>query len=294
MSVPTSLRKSIGLIAIFTLGLITAPSATAAEAASAFTPSPYGSKQASAPRPSGSYPQVDLSSGKRMPDGYDMPALGDYGNPSGKQVRFITAFEDADKKNPPPEGAIVCIGSSSMRMWNRIHKDLAPLTLIHRGFGGSTMYGALYYADRIVINYKPRAVLLYEGDTDSEKVTAERVAETFHEFVTRIHKSLPECRIYVISTKPSTRRWKLWPKMSKANQLMADECAKNERLTYIDIGTPMLKEDGSGLKDGILHSDNMHMTLAGYKIWTDTIRPILIAGELQYEKDIVPKGPDAP
>ncbi len=48
----------------------------------------------------------------------------------------IQAFETEDKTSPPPPGAIVCTGSSSMRMWRSIHEDLAPLTIIHRGFGG--------------------------------------------------------------------------------------------------------------------------------------------------------------
>ena len=39
----------------------------------------------------------------------------------------ILAFESKDRVNPPPEGAIVITGSSSIRRWhNSIAKDLAP------------------------------------------------------------------------------------------------------------------------------------------------------------------------
>ncbi len=70
----------------------------------------------------------------------------------------ISAFEKEDKMMMPPEGAIVITGSSSIRRWHpTIKEDLALLTVIPRGFGGSTMADALYYVDRIIIPYKPRA-----------------------------------------------------------------------------------------------------------------------------------------
>ncbi len=51
--------------------------------------------------------------------------------PKGIFDKEIEAYEARDAKTPPPEGAIVCVGSSSMRLWkDSIQKDLAPLTLI--------------------------------------------------------------------------------------------------------------------------------------------------------------------
>ena len=88
---------------------------------------------------------------------------GEYRDPS-RFEKAIEAFESADKESPPEPGGIVCIGSSSMMRWDDIKTDLAPLSIIHRGFGGSNMNDALYFADRIVLPYKPRAILMYEGD----------------------------------------------------------------------------------------------------------------------------------
>ena len=54
----------------------------------------------------------------------------------------IAEFQAADAANPSPKGAIVCTGSSSMRMWHpRIKDDLPGLTLLPRGFGGSHYIG---------------------------------------------------------------------------------------------------------------------------------------------------------
>jgi lysophospholipase L1-like esterase len=205
----------------------------------------------------------------------------------GRPERFekdIQLFEDADKKQFPPSGAIVCIGSSSLRGWHgAILDDLAPLTIIPRGFGGSTMNDALHYADRIVLPYKPRAVVVYEGDNDvAQGISPERIAATFDQFVEKVHKQLPECRVYFISIKPSIARWHLWPKMKEANRLIAARCANNERLTFVDVASRMLDSDGKPRKN-IFKEDNLHMTRDGYVIWRDVLLPVLVKSELASE-----------
>ncbi len=59
-------------------------------------------------------------------------------------MRFETdvqAFESQDELASPPSGAVLCIGSSSLRMWHKtVAADLHPLTVIPRGFGGRPMH----------------------------------------------------------------------------------------------------------------------------------------------------------
>jgi len=76
----------------------------------------------------------------------------------------IKGFEAQDRLHPPPKGAIVLTGSSSIARWNnQAEAALAPLTVIPRGFGGSIMADVLHYIDRVAIGYEPRAILIYEG-----------------------------------------------------------------------------------------------------------------------------------
>ena len=196
----------------------------------------------------------------------------------------IQAFEAESRETPPPEGAIVCIGSSSMRMWVSIREDLKPLTVIPRGFGGSVMNDALYYADRIVIRYKPRAVLLYEGDNDAAfGISPEKIVETFDALIRKIHQELPGTRVYVISIKPSISRWNIWDSMKETNALLKARCEADPLLTYIDVATPMLDEKGDVLHD-IFIQDNLHLNAKGYGIWSRAIRSALIPGESGFEK----------
>jgi len=61
----------------------------------------------------------------------------DYPDPTAWQY-IIGGFTLEDEIIGDRHGLIVATGSSSMRFWDhRIHKDLAPLAIISRGFGGS-------------------------------------------------------------------------------------------------------------------------------------------------------------
>ncbi len=205
--------------------------------------------------------------------------------PNDRYEQEIVRFEKREQAKPSPQGAIVFIGSSSIGYWSStVRDDMAPLSVISRGFGGSNMNDALHYADRIVLPYKPRAVVLYEGDNDiAQKVGPARIADTFDKFVAKIHASLPDCRIYVMSIKPSIGRWSHWSRMQATNELLKQRAENNPLLTYVDVATPMFGEDGKPRRE-LFKEDMIHMQRAGYIVWRDTLKPVLLKNELQYEK----------
>ena len=208
---------------------------------------------------------------------------GTYSDPARYEDR-IAKFETGDAKAFPPKGAILCIGSSSMGGWHRmIREDLAPLTVIPRGFGGSNMNDVVHYADRVVLPYKPRAILLYEGDNDiALGVPPDTVMARFETLVSMVHEELPETRFYVLSVKPSISRWTMWPMMVETNRLMQARCGSDPRFIYVDIATPMLDEKGEPKAD-IFKEDNLHMVRKGYEIWRDAVRPVLVEAEMEFE-----------
>jgi lysophospholipase L1-like esterase len=170
-----------------------------------------------------------------------------------------------------------------------IKQDLAPLPVIARGFGGSNMNDALFFVDRVVNRYRPRAVVLYEGDNDiAAGIAPERIRDTFLAFTKAIHRQLPETRIYVISIKPSPSRWALWPRTVEANRLLQAACtADAKRLTYVSVVEGMLGPDGKP-QDAIYKADRLHMNAKGYAIWRDVLRPILMKRESPIATDVKP------
>lgn len=198
--------------------------------------------------------------------------------------KTILKFQAEDIKNKPVNDAIVAVGSSSISFWHpTIKEDLAPLTVIPRGIAGCDISDVLYYADKIIIPYQPRAVLIYAGENDIVTGTApDKVYSTFVSIVEKIKKANPEVRIYFISIKPSASRWSFWAKMSEANQLIEAECKKDAHLTYIDITTTLLGEDKTP-NPSYFKSDKIHLSKKGYEAWTGIIKPILIKNEEKFE-----------
>jgi len=49
-------------------------------------------------------------------------------------------------------------------------------------------------------------------------------------------------------------------------------------VTYVDVATPMLGDDGAP-KPEIFIGDNLHMNDAGYDIWRDAVRAVVVASE---------------
>ena len=183
-------------------------------------------------------------------------------------------FEAADAQSPPPRGGVLFIGSSSIRFWDTLAQDFPGVPVINRGFGGSELRDSTWYADRIIVPYAPRQILIYAGDNDlNAGRTPQQLRADFIAFVERVRRDLPKAKIAYISNKPSPSRAQLLPVQREANTLIAAE-AKRLGVDYIDIFTPML--DASGQPDESLFvEDRLHMNRAGYVIWQRAIAPYL-------------------
>lgn len=183
-------------------------------------------------------------------------------------------FEAADAQSPPPRGGVLFIGSSSIRFWDTLAQDFPGVPVINRGFGGSELRDSTWYADRIIVPYAPRQILIYAGDNDlTAGRTPQQLRADFIAFVERVRRDLPKAKIAYISNKPSPSRAQLLPVQRAANTLIAAE-AKRLGVDYIDIFTPML--DASGQPDESLFiEDRLHMSRAGYVIWQRAIAPYL-------------------
>jgi lysophospholipase L1-like esterase len=190
----------------------------------------------------------------------------------------VRAFERQDKIHPVPPGVIVFTGSSSIAYWSSLVDDMKPLTVINRGFGGSEYTDVDHYADRIVIAYRPAAVVVYAGDNDLAspgRKSAQSVAQDVQQFVQIVHAKLPQTWVFVLSIKPSILRWKAWPEMKQANQLIEGFLRTQDHAAYIDVASPMLDSSGR-LSSDLFVSDGLHPSAKCYALWTSLIKPVLL------------------
>ncbi len=195
-------------------------------------------------------------------------------DPAAKWGKTIRQFEDWDRKNSFPADAVLFVGSSSIKLWPT-REDFAEFPVINRGFGGSQISEVSFFAERIVLPYKPRVIAFYAGDNDIAKgKDAKRVFGDYQKFVRLVHKKLPQTKIIFIAIKPSGSRWPLWPVMAQANKMIEDFCGKNARLHYFDSATPLLASDGKPDMKFFL-KDKLHLNADGYGVWTRALKPII-------------------
>ncbi len=186
----------------------------------------------------------------------------------------IQAFEKADKQTPPPHDAILFVGSSTIVGWD-LKKCFPNRVTINRGFGGSEIADATYYAERIVFPYAPKVIVFYSGDNDiANKNTAGQVLEDFKEFVSTVRKKLPDTPIIALSIKPSIARRQFLDTMREANRLLADYCKSDSALRFVDVFPDMLDAAGEPRAD-LLREDKLHMNDQGYALFSSRVDAVL-------------------
>lgn len=197
----------------------------------------------------------------------------------------IQNFEAADSKEMPAAGSLLFIGSSSIRLWSSLTDDFAPMSVINRGFGGSTIEEVNHYADRIVHKYNPSVIVIYCGENDlTEGRSPALVFQDFKKFIGETEKNLGKVPVAYISAKPSPARWEHWRKFETLNRMVEQFAKGRPNLRFINISQSLMSDTGE--PDSTLFvEDQLHMNSGGYANWTDVVRPV-VEGLYEKKKDI--------
>ena len=186
----------------------------------------------------------------------------------------IRNFERQDSVSRPETGGILFTGSSSIAMWKDIQSYFPGYRVINRGFGGSEFSDLLFYADRVILPYKPSKIFIYEGDNDlaagKDISLIMRQAKTLRE---KIAKALPRVPVVFIAAKPSIARWQLREKYESLNAELKRYADQAPLTMYADVWTPMLEK--SGKPKPVFLQDDLHMTAEGYRIWQKVMLDLL-------------------
>lgn len=187
----------------------------------------------------------------------------------------IRKFELLDQRQPPPARPILFTGSSSVRMWPRLEADFPGYTVLNRGFGGSTMAEQLHYFDRVVKRYRPRMIVIYQGDNDlSRGMSPAEVAEDFVAFFDRVDTELPGTPVVLLAVKPSPDRRALLDAQRELNRRLEAFARHRKGVHYVDTFTPMLNRDGEP-DPAWFKSDQLHLNDAGYALWAPRVAAVL-------------------
>jgi lysophospholipase L1-like esterase len=187
----------------------------------------------------------------------------------------IRAFEKADSLSPPRQRQILFVGSSSIRYWDSLASYFPGKHVLQRGFGGAKLPDVLQYADRIIIPYRPKQIVLYAGENDAGTgIPAEQVLERFVALFEHIRQRLPRVPVVFIAIKSSPSRRAYFAQIDKANALIKAYLDKQPRTRFADIRPVMLTATGQ-LEGTLYKADSLHMRPIGYQRWSRVLRPYL-------------------
>lgn len=188
----------------------------------------------------------------------------------------VRKYQEQDTTQFPEPGRVVFVGSSSIRLWGSLERDMAPVPTLRRGLGGAFVADATHYAETLIAPYEPSAIVLYAGDNDIAKgLSAACIAKDAQAFVARVRELGVEAPVYLVSIKPSPGRLEFWPKMQEANRLLQLIAKSDAEVHYIDVSEAMLANDGQ-LRPELFQKDKLHLSTEGYRTWTERLRPALL------------------
>jgi lysophospholipase L1-like esterase len=198
--------------------------------------------------------------------------------PDGEEpLRWENELAAIDRQPVGPARPVVFVGSSSIRGWKSLATDLAPLPVRNHGFGGSRLFDTTFWLERLVVRHDPAVVVVFAGTNDiagSKPRSAAWVASRFEELVQRLRALGCEAPLVYIAITPTPSRVQHLAIVREANRLIAERCAEDPSLHFVDTAAGMVTAEGQP-DPRWFGSDGLHMNEQGYRHWTELMRPVV-------------------
>lgn len=195
--------------------------------------------------------------------------------------KAIRALEKEEHRHPPRKGAIVFAGSSTIRLWSTLEKDMTPLPAVQRGFGGAKVNDVIHYMDRLITPHAPAVVALYIGSNDLLDFPGNR-PKSLHEMqalyetlLYGLHDRLPDALIVVLATFPSPLNARRAEQIEAVNEFVGQMAENLPWLELID-GNAALKTPAGDPNRALFRFDCVHLNKKGYRQWAQILRPRLL------------------
>ena len=196
-------------------------------------------------------------------------------NPGHRFENAVRSYEAADKTNAPPRNAILLAGDSQFFRWKTVDEDLPGYTIINRGIDSFETSDLLYFADRLVLPYQARLIVLHIGGNDVHGgKSPEKVLADFQALVAKIRAVQPTVPIAFTSLTPGPGRQEEFDRRKAANRVIQDYIATQPGLRFIDLWDAMLTPDGKPRAD-LWTADGVHPNHAGYLVRVKMMLPIM-------------------
>ncbi|MCF7961355.1 MAG: GDSL family lipase [Pirellula sp.] len=197
--------------------------------------------------------------------------------PDGKVNQgFLNAHEKFVKTAQDGTAELVFLGDSitagwggKKEIWEKAFGAYKPANF---GIGGDRTQHVLWRITNGELDgIKPKVFVLMIGTNNSGTDSAEGIAKGITAIVETLRAKQPQAKILLLAVFPRGEAASPNPGRDKLNQVNAtiSKLDDGKHIYYLDIGGKFLQPDGSLTKD--IMPDFLHLSVAGYQIWADSI-----------------------
>ena len=178
-------------------------------------------------------------------------------------------------------------GKPNPKLADEVRMKDGSLAIVNHGFGTSTAEELLYFYDRMVRPYKPRAlVLATEGNDVGLGYSAKEIMEIEARIIDWALADFPGIKIYCFSATPTVKHKGEKNVATRIrdeyNEILEDYCRRKENCTYVSlVHAPFYFEspedvgDYDKVREDIFVADRTHLNPEGYYMFMDFIRELL-------------------
>lgn len=182
---------------------------------------------------------------------------------------------------------ITIAGKDNPKLEEEVRMKDGSQAIVNHGFGTSSADDLLYYYDRMVRPYKPRALVLATmGNDVGFGYSAKDVMEILARIINWAQADFPGIRIYCFNDEPSLHmkgvvnyRTRL---RDEYNRYLEDFCTRTPNCVYVPLekqafffDNPEDIGDYDKVREDIFVADHVHLNPEGYRLFMDFVRELL-------------------
>ena len=177
----------------------------------------------------------------------------------------------------PQPGGVLLVGSSNFRKWSNVVKDLAPLPVTNRAFGGSQTSHQLMFFDQVVPPCRPGLIVWYCGSNDIKaKKDAASILGRTEEWISRVKQMDPSVGVLLVSVirAPQKHRDSQIDVVDAVNRGYEEIAKRKEGVFYLDVN-PALQNSAGDSKAELYVEDGLHLNVEGYHQMATLLKPAI-------------------
>ena len=180
------------------------------------------------------------------------------------------------------KGQNVFIGDSITDLYHldEYYSDLDKATY-NRGIGGDTTIGVLNRLDVSLYQIVPSNIVLMIGINDiNSGYLEDDIIARYTSILDNIKSNLPSSKLFVMSILPMHDAMQGYIDLNKNTEIIISINSKIKLLAeersyqYMDLFSLVKDEDNHLIK--AYSDDGIHLNDAGFRVWTDLVKPVLI------------------